>query len=244
MAESVAGGAKREPANTVGAGKMGGPEKKESIGQAGVSQRPRPGDFWTVQTTTGRIKGHAETGAAAFRGIPYAQPPIGPHRFRRAEPIDPWEGTFEARADGEYCYQFRNKATGWIGSEDCLWLSVVVPRGTSRGNNTTNADSATEADTVTGAEPATDAGNATAPINKEHANDATARRPIAVHLHGGSNVHGSAADPQRSGEHFAQATDSIYVGVNYRLGMFGQPFFGKDFDAARIDTNAWLSRII
>ena len=233
MAESVAGGAKREPANTVGAGKMGGAEKKESTGQASVSQRPAPGDFWTVQTTTGRVKGHAETGAAAFRGIPYAQPPIWPRRFRRAEPIDPWEGTFEARADGEYCYQFRNKATGWIGSEDCLWLSVVVPRGTARGS-----------DAATGAEPAKDAGNATAPINKEHAIDATARRPIAVHLHGGSNVHGSAADPQRSGEHFAQATDSIYVGVNYRLGMFGQLFFGEDFDDERLDTNAGLSDII
>ena len=233
MAESVAGGAKREPANTVGAGKMGGAEKKESTGQASVSQRPAPGDFWTVQTTTGRVKGHAETGAAAFRGIPYAQPPIGPRRFRRAEPIDPWEGTFEARADGEYCYQFRNKATGWIGSEDCLWLSVVVPRGTARGS-----------DAATGAEPAKDAGNATAPINTEHAIDATARRPIAVHLHGGSNVHGSAADPQRSGEHFAQATDSIYVGVNYRLGMFGQLFFGEDFDDERLDTNAGLSDII
>ena len=233
MAESVAGGAKREPANTVGAGKMGGAEKKESTGQASVSQRPAPGDFWTVQTTTGRVKGHAETGAAAFRGIPYAQPPIGPRRFRRAEPIDPWEGTFEARADGEYCFQFRNKATGWIGSEDCLWLSVVVPRGTARGS-----------DAATGAEPAKDAGNATAPINTEHAIDATARRPIAVHLHGGSNVHGSAADPQRSGEHFAQATDSIYVGVNYRLGMFGQLFFGEDFDDERLDTNAGLSDII
>lgn len=65
-----------------------------------------------------------------------------------------------------------------------------------------------------------------------------------MHLHGGSNVHGSAADPQRSGEHFAQATDSIYVGVNYRLGMFGQLFFGEDFDDERIDTNAGLSDII
>lgn len=201
---------------------------------ADMAQRsPAPGDFWTVQTTTGRIKGHAETGTAAFRGIPYAQPPIGSRRFRRAKPIAPWEGTFEARADGEYCYQFRNKATGWIGSEDCLWLSVVVPRGTARGG-----------DTATDTGNATDADNAAASINKEHAIDATARRPIAVHLHGGSNVHGSAADPQRSGEHFAQATDSIYVGVNYRLGMFGQLFFGEDFDDERIDTNAGLSDII
>ena len=232
MAESVAGGAKKAPANA------GGAEKKDGAGQAGAAQRsPAPGDFWTVQTTTGAVKGHAETGTAAFRGIPYAQPPIGPRRFRRAEPIAPWEGTFEARADGEYCYQFRNKATGWIGSEDCLWLSVVVPRGTARGT-TQGADTAADVDNTTAAD------NATAPINKEHAIDATARRPIAVHLHGGSNVHGSAADPQRSGEHFAQATDSIYVGVNYRLGMFGQLFFGKDFDDERIDTNAGLSDII
>src|SRR5699024_3892777 len=232
MAESVAGGAKKAPANA------GGAEKKDGAGQAGAAQRsPAPGDFWTVQTTTGAVKGHAETGTAAFRGIPYAQPPIGPRRFRRAEPIAPWEGTFEARADGEYCYQFRNKATGCISSEDCLWLSVVVPRGTARGTRQ-GADTAAYVDNTTAAD------NATAPINKEHAIAATARRPIAVHLHGGSNVHGSAADPQRSGEHFAQATDSIYVGVNYRLGMFGQLFFGEDFDDERLDTNAGLSDII
>lgn len=240
MVESVAGGAKKAPANASGA------EKKDGAGQAGVAQRsPAPGDFWTVQTTTGAVKGHAETGTAAFRGIPYAQPPIGPRRFRRAEPITPWEGTFEARTDSEYCYQFRNKATGWIGSEDCVWLSVVVPRSAARGSDMAKGgDMARSGDTVQGGGTARDAGNAPAPINKEHAIDATARRPIAVHLHGGSNVHGSAADPQRSGEHFAQATDAIYVGVNYRLGMFGQLFFGEDFGDERIDTNAGLSDII
>lgn len=151
-------------------------------------------DYWTVSTTTGRIKGHAGTGVTAFRGIPYAEPPVGPLRFRRAQPIAAWSGVLDARTNGEYCYQYRNKSIGWIGSEDCLWLNVVVPR-TDGGSHSINKD---------------------------------ANRPIAIHLHGGSNVHGSAADPLRSGEYFATATDSIYVGVNYRLGMFGQLYFGED----------------
>ena len=29
-------------------------------------------------------------------GIPYAKPPIGAHRFNYTEPIEPWNGVFEA----------------------------------------------------------------------------------------------------------------------------------------------------
>jgi para-nitrobenzyl esterase len=35
-----------------------------------------------VHTGSGRIRGMYEEGVLAFRGIPYAQPPLGPLRFR------------------------------------------------------------------------------------------------------------------------------------------------------------------
>lgn len=178
-----------------------------------MTDQANPTSYWTVSTSTGKIKGHAETGVAAFRGIPYAEPPVGERRFRRAQPITPWQGTFDARTSGEYCYQFRNKAVGWIGSEDCLWLNVVVPQ----------------------VDPSP---------TQSHAIDPDAKRPIAVHLHGGSNIHGSAADPVRSGEYFACATDSIFVGVNYRVGIFGQLFLGEGADDDRFDSNAGLSDIL
>lgn len=84
-------------------------------------------EHWTVETTTGRIRGHSANHGVAFRGIPYAEPPVGDRRFRRARPKQPWSGTFTADRPGEYCSQWRNPRQGWIGSEDCLWLNVVVP---------------------------------------------------------------------------------------------------------------------
>lgn len=89
-------------------------------------------DAWIVETTTGPIKGHAETGVVAFRGIPYAQPPRGDLRFRRAQPVESWTEPLIADHPGDYCAQYRNKSVGWVGSEDCLWLNVVVPNTAAR----------------------------------------------------------------------------------------------------------------
>ncbi|KAH0551890.1 hypothetical protein KQX54_002612 [Cotesia glomerata] len=33
----------------------------------------------------------------AFKGIPYAEPPVGPRRFRDSEPVKPWSGILDAR---------------------------------------------------------------------------------------------------------------------------------------------------
>ncbi|MEJ6550380.1 carboxylesterase family protein [Corynebacterium sp. USCH3] len=91
-------------------------------------------DRWTVTTTTGDLRGHAVNHGVAFRGVPYAEPPVGELRFRRAVPKAPWDGTFVADRPGEYCSQWRDARHGWVGSEDCLWLNVVVPRsGTTPG---------------------------------------------------------------------------------------------------------------
>ncbi|AGP31940.1 carboxylesterase family protein [Corynebacterium terpenotabidum] len=169
-------------------------------------------DPWTIETTTGAVRGHQVNGAVAFRGIPYAEPPTNDLRFRRAVAKDPWHGVFIAARPGDYCAQWRNRSIGWIGSENCLWLNVVVPRPNTRG-----------------------------PVVS-----AAARRPIVIYLHGGSNIHGSAAEPLLSGEYLAAATDAIYVAVNYRVGILGQLSLGfaDDLNPDRFASNTGLSDII
>ena len=158
---------------------------------------------WIVDTTTGPIKGHAETGVVAFRGIPYAQPPRGDMRFRRAQPVEPWTEPLIADHPGDYCAQYRNKSVGWVGSEDCLWLNVVVPLTATRSGGRCPGNGGTTA-------------------RQRHMIDRDARRPIVVYFHGGSNVHGSANEPLLTGQYFAQAMDAVVVAVNYRVGILGQ----------------------
>jgi para-nitrobenzyl esterase len=97
-------------------------------------------DRWTVDTTTGSLRGHAVNHGVAFRGVPYAEPPVGPLRFRRAVPKTPWDGTLVADRPGDYCSQWRDGRHGWVGSENCLWLNVVVPRSGTRPGTTGTID--------------------------------------------------------------------------------------------------------
>ncbi|KAH9641187.1 hypothetical protein HF086_004574 [Spodoptera exigua] len=65
----------------------------------------------------------------SFKGIPYAQPPIGDLRFKAPQPPKPWDGVRFAKDFGPKCYQndlFMN--TGKIGEEDCLYLNVYTPK--------------------------------------------------------------------------------------------------------------------
>ena len=51
-------------------------------------QHPTPAEATTspiVETTQGRVRGTVEDGIAVFRGIPYAEPPVGRLRFRPPE---------------------------------------------------------------------------------------------------------------------------------------------------------------
>jgi para-nitrobenzyl esterase len=53
-----------------------------------------------VRTAAGAVRGRAENGVAVFRGIPFAQPPVGPRRFAAPEPARPWDGVREAAMFG------------------------------------------------------------------------------------------------------------------------------------------------
>jgi para-nitrobenzyl esterase len=70
-------------------------------------------------------------GGMLFRGIPYAAPPVGDLRWRRPQPVVPWDGVRDATRSGAPCFQ---RSYGWnaadaaAGKEDCLTLEVHVPR--------------------------------------------------------------------------------------------------------------------
>lgn len=84
----------------------------------------------------GTLRGQlADNGALVFRGIPYAEPPVGPLRWKAPRPPRPFDGELVADRDGSPSVQdlslaapFRDDdGDGLIGSEDCLYLNVFAP---------------------------------------------------------------------------------------------------------------------
>jgi para-nitrobenzyl esterase len=84
-----------------------------------------------AQTQLGWVEGERRGAHTAFRGIPFAKPPVGPLRFRAPEPAEPWTGVRSARDFGPSSIQVR---AGLVTSpvpepilEDCLYLNVYTP---------------------------------------------------------------------------------------------------------------------
>lgn len=87
-----------------------------------------------VTTTSGRLRGAFEAGAAVFRGVPYAAAPVGALRFRPPQSPPRWTGLRDAGRFGPAALQdpgvppfdavFDAPAAT---SEDCLTLNVWTP---------------------------------------------------------------------------------------------------------------------
>ncbi|XP_062708528.1 neurotactin [Aedes albopictus] len=95
-----------------------------------VTAPVRDGKYIETVTSCGKVEGILEDGAFAFRGIPYAVPPVGPLRWKAAQPIDNinycWNETLKAHNSTPVCWQFY--ADGKVdGAEDCLTLDVITP---------------------------------------------------------------------------------------------------------------------
>jgi para-nitrobenzyl esterase len=91
--------------------------------------RPLGGDSGAgtvVHTQVGAIKGTASGNVLRFLGVPYAAPPIGALRWRPPQPVRPWRGARPAQHSGPPCAQISNGVR--IGSENCLYLNITVPR--------------------------------------------------------------------------------------------------------------------
>jgi carboxylesterase type B len=87
-------------------------------------------------TTSGRVRGVATTSGLAFKGIPFAAPPVRENRLRPPQPVEPWDGVRDCTDFGPICPQLQLGDTGGVlaalGSgepmdEDCLFLNVWTP---------------------------------------------------------------------------------------------------------------------
>ncbi|MFJ2770621.1 carboxylesterase/lipase family protein [Streptomyces sp. NPDC087300] len=64
-------------------------------------QQPSPSPTGpVVRAAAGALRGSREGGVAVFRGIPYAEPPVGALRFAAPRAVRGWEGTRDAVAYG------------------------------------------------------------------------------------------------------------------------------------------------
>ncbi|MDB5000494.1 MAG: carboxylesterase [Mucilaginibacter sp.] len=90
-----------------------------------------------VKIANGMLEGVTEkSGVHSFKGIPFAQPPIGDMRWKEPQPVNNWAGVRKCDAFGYNPMQ--KKVYGDMGfrtpgmSEDCLYLNVWVPAKPSK----------------------------------------------------------------------------------------------------------------
>lgn len=80
-----------------------------------------------IPTTAGRVRGLTQGALSVFRGIPYAQPPVGPLHLAAPEPALPWDGVRDAFAFGPPPPQsLVGGLTGRTVPEGEDWLTVNV----------------------------------------------------------------------------------------------------------------------
>lgn len=149
-------------------------------------------DSATVRTTRGRLRGITDGTVLSFRGIPFAEPPVGPLRFRAPRPAAAWSGERDASRFGNAALQAQPVAAnqGFYGAhwgagslpidEDCLYLNVWTP-----------------------------------------AADPQAHLPVLCFVHGGGYQKGTGASAMYTGRHLAAHHGVVVVTVNYRLGLPG-----------------------
>ena len=145
----------------------------------------------TVQTSSGPVLGIAGD-VVAFKGIPYAAPPVGDRRWRPPVAPERWTAVRDATRFGPQCPQpqnFRPRGRGEaasapapapaVSSEDCLTLNVWTP-----------------------------------------AKSAGERLPVMVWIHGGGFTIGSGSSSRSSPDVLARH-GVVVVTFNYRLGPLG-----------------------
>jgi para-nitrobenzyl esterase len=166
----------------------------------------------TIETTLGRLAGQREAGVHVFRGIPYAAPPVPPHRFSPPRPMPPWSDVRLAHRFGAHGRQLpfpfldpaltgdpRHDATrdyhrgiafeSISYDEDCLTLDIWTPA-------------------------------------------TSGKRPVMVWLHGGGFASGAGSWGWSRGDVLATEQDVVVVTLNHRLNIFGflclDAFGGRD----------------
>ena len=92
---------------------------------------PARAQIGEVEVSGGRVAGVAANGVVAFKGIPFAAPPVGALRWKAPQPVNAWSGVKQAASFGASCMQDPSFATLFGApaafSEDCLYLNVWTP---------------------------------------------------------------------------------------------------------------------
>ncbi|WP_240777888.1 carboxylesterase family protein [Nonomuraea basaltis] len=100
-----------------------------SAAPAVESSRPVGSSEPEVRTAVGAVRGRREDGLAVFRGIPFAEPPVGDARFAAPRPVRGWDGVREAFSFGPPSPQAAGMA-GRAGAPELPvgddWLTVNV----------------------------------------------------------------------------------------------------------------------
>ncbi len=125
--------------------------------------------------TGGQVEGVTTDipGVVAYKGIPYAAPPIGELRWKEPQPVVPWDGVMKADRFGHPGYQAVHYPGGYFTewgygeeaqcSEDCLYLNVWTTAAGKTGE----------------------------------------KLPVAYWIHGGGYREGWGSEPEFDGEEFA-----------------------------------------
>jgi len=101
------------------------------LGPSVLAQDAAPDAQPEVRIETGALRGDSVDGIIAFKGIPFAAPPVGELRWRAPQPASSWSGTRDATHYGHDCMQnpFPSDAAplGTPPAEDCLYLNIWKP---------------------------------------------------------------------------------------------------------------------
>jgi para-nitrobenzyl esterase len=94
-----------------------------------------------IKTNSGIVLGKVDKGIFSFKGIPYAEPPIGSNRWLPPKSVSVWQGVKDCFEYGPICPQNElayDHESAEIGqakqsqSEDCLTLNIWTPEKNTR----------------------------------------------------------------------------------------------------------------
>ena len=161
-------------------------------------------DTYIVQTRHGNIRGYSKLVLGKklyiFSGIPYAKPPTGRRRFRKPQPVAPWEGVLDGTKLPNTCVQEKyDFFPGFSGeemwnpntpiSEDCLYLNIWVPEEILLGS---------------------------------------VLSPVLVWIYGGGYMTGTSTLEVYDADILAAESGLIVSSLQYRVGAFGFFYMGRE----------------
>lgn len=88
-----------------------------------------------ISIENGKIVGETHEEFYAYRGIPYAESPVGELRFSPPKKFtEKWNGVKSFKTYGPSCSQYSHFGYVYEGVEDCLTLNIFVPKAVAQSD--------------------------------------------------------------------------------------------------------------